>query len=161
MKTNNSRLMEKIINCVESNFETLTCSTLTLSDIFGILSIYFPLVVATTVFICFLMCVHISESKSDVIVNIVIVLFTFITLIEANKERRRRLKDVEIIHNLRKIKKEYSNEKMFKTFCPIIRAMLSLKQEYPETDLRRLYKLNESLFTEKRLLGLNLHNFEP
>ncbi|MGC1120435.1 MAG: hypothetical protein WBA22_05015 [Candidatus Methanofastidiosia archaeon] len=160
MKTSNSKFMKEIIDFVELNFENLSWSTMTLSDIFGIFPLYFPLVFATTVFICFLIYIRISESESDVAVGVVTILFALITLFETNKERKRKLKDIEIMHNLRKIKIKCSNEKLFKTLHPIISALLSLKQKYPETDLRQLYKLNENLFTEEALLGLNLYDSE-
>lgn len=140
---------------IEANFENLTFSNLTFSDLHEILSQSLETAFATITFTLLLIYVLFLEKNSDLLFRIVTVYIAFIAFIVTTKKVREQLLiEVEFHHNLRKIKRCYSNKKLFESDYPIIMSLLDLKQKQPKINLFQLHRLNEHILTFETLTNL-------
>jgi hypothetical protein len=84
---------------------------------------------------------------------IVAVYVAFVALIVTTADIRERLiRDVELLHNIRKIQNLYLDDDLFNEEYPIIKSLLMLKQKHPEISLLQLRKFDKDIFTTEALL---------
>ncbi len=146
--------IEKALILIETNFEKLSFSTCTFSDLCGIFSNFLVTIAVLVTFVFFLIYALLSEKIPD-LYSIVAIYVTIVALIVTTaRAREQLLREVEFQHNLRIIEESYSKKKLFERDYPIIKMFIILKQEHPEINLCQLYKLDKNIFTTENLLNL-------
>lgn len=153
--------MDRILMCVDTNYEELSFLHLTFFDVKMIIFQFLELISVIMTLIFFVIYVFFSERGLTVFFAIVAVYVAFVALIVTTADiRERLLREVELLHNTRKIQNLYLNDVLFNEEYPIIKSLMMLKQKHPEISLLQLRKLDKDIFTAEALLrflcGMNL-----
>ena len=146
--------IDEILACVEKNFEGLTISNVTLSDINEIAFQFLELISVTVVFFSFLLYVFLSEKSPGMFFAIIATYVAFVALIVTTLDVRERLfSNVVLLHNLKIIRKSYSDTDLYEMEYPIIKSLAMIKLKHPEISLLRIHELNKKMFTTERLIS--------
>lgn len=145
--------IDKILMCVDTNYEELSFFHLTFFDVKVIIFQFLELISVIMTLIFFLIYVFFTERGLTVFFAIVAVYVAFVALIVTTADIRERLiRDVELLHNIRKIQNLYLDDDLFNEEYPIIKSLLMLKQKHPEISLLQLRKFDRDIFTTGALL---------
>ena len=145
--------IDKILMCVDTNYEELSFFHLTFFDVKVIIFQFLELISVIMTLIFFLVYVFFTERGLTVFFAIVAVYVAFVALIVTTADIRERLiRDVELLHNIRKIQNLYLDDDLFNEEYPIIKSLLMLKQKHPEISLLQLRKFDRDIFTTGALL---------
>ena len=146
--------IKRALILIETNFEKLSFSTCTFSDLCGIFSNFLETIAVLMTFIFFLIYALLSEKIPDLFSIVAIYVAIVALIVTTARTREQLLREVEFQHNLRIIKESYSKKMLFERDYPIIKILIILKQEHPEINLCQLHKLNKNIFTIGNLLNL-------
>lgn len=147
--------MLEILDHVEMNYEKLSFSNLTYSEIIEIFSRSLETIIVIITFVFVLIYTLFSEKSLNLLFGVVAIYIAIVALVITTTDtREKQLREVEFQHNLNRIKRDYSNEKLFREEYLIIASLLILKQKNPEIGLIQLFELNKNIFTVEALMGL-------
>ncbi len=145
--------IDEIMDCVERNFETLSLSNLRFYDIGRIFFEFLEIISVIVTFIFFLIYVLCSSKNPNTFFAIVATYVTLIALIVTTMDTREQLvREVELLHNLDKIRKLYPDNRKFDREYPLLKSLIIIKQKHPEISLLQLRELDKDMFTVETLL---------
>lgn len=146
--------IDELLDCVEKHFETLSFSNLTFSDIGKLFFEFLETILVIVTFFLFLVYVLFSSKSPTIFLAFVATYVALMTLIVTSVDiRERLLEEVELLHNIEKIRGLYPDAETFDREYPLLKSLIMIKQKHPEIDLCQLHKLDKSLFTVETLLG--------